>query len=328
MKDNTQDHHIVMPEIYTRRKLNAMYREIPLKDTTSRLLRKYFNAFANLYGIVPLRKAWEIISNQNPTLVSKKEFFAFVEIARHECEGYCILKESELYLDGKPTGRLDWRIVKVMLLYDESDALYHLEMYQDGKDYFIPPKTELLRYRDVSYCEPTPQANRMREFLSETLCLQESKAKIVFDVMVLYERCLRDELQEVVEIVEEAGAVFNEKTLRAFAAVYQDFHNHIRIPHNRGYTPHELFSMKKPEDRIPKAISFGSNIRNALADGSMDAEKMRKDILEMDVPDDQFRNTMLKALDEAEAAGRAPKVGRNDPCPCGSGKKYKKCCGR
>jgi SEC-C motif-containing protein len=24
----------------------------------------------------------------------------------------------------------------------------------------------------------------------------------------------------------------------------------------------------------------------------------------------------------------APKVGRNDPCPCGSGKKHKKCCGR
>ena len=24
----------------------------------------------------------------------------------------------------------------------------------------------------------------------------------------------------------------------------------------------------------------------------------------------------------------SPKVGRNDPCPCGSGKKYKNCCGR
>ncbi|MBO4709700.1 MAG: SEC-C domain-containing protein, partial [Kiritimatiellae bacterium] len=23
-----------------------------------------------------------------------------------------------------------------------------------------------------------------------------------------------------------------------------------------------------------------------------------------------------------------PVVGRNDPCPCGSGKKFKKCCGR
>ena len=26
-------------------------------------------------------------------------------------------------------------------------------------------------------------------------------------------------------------------------------------------------------------------------------------------------------------AAKSGKVGRNDPCPCGSGKKYKKCCG-
>ena len=26
--------------------------------------------------------------------------------------------------------------------------------------------------------------------------------------------------------------------------------------------------------------------------------------------------------------GRPLKIGRNDPCPCGSGMKYKKCCGR
>ena len=25
---------------------------------------------------------------------------------------------------------------------------------------------------------------------------------------------------------------------------------------------------------------------------------------------------------------KIPKVGRNSPCPCGSGKKYKKCCGQ
>jgi len=25
---------------------------------------------------------------------------------------------------------------------------------------------------------------------------------------------------------------------------------------------------------------------------------------------------------------RGPKTGRNEPCPCGSGKKYKKCCGK
>jgi SEC-C motif domain protein len=27
-------------------------------------------------------------------------------------------------------------------------------------------------------------------------------------------------------------------------------------------------------------------------------------------------------------ARETPKVGRNDPCPCGSGQKFKKCCGR
>jgi hypothetical protein len=31
----------------------------------------------------------------------------------------------------------------------------------------------------------------------------------------------------------------------------------------------------------------------------------------------------LRRLDKAKAKG---KVGRNDPCPCASGKKYKKCC--
>ena len=28
-----------------------------------------------------------------------------------------------------------------------------------------------------------------------------------------------------------------------------------------------------------------------------------------------------------QPAKAKPRVGRNDPCPCGSGKKYKKCCG-
>jgi preprotein translocase subunit SecA len=32
--------------------------------------------------------------------------------------------------------------------------------------------------------------------------------------------------------------------------------------------------------------------------------------------------------DAATAAAAVPKVGRNDPCPCGSGKKYKQCHGK
>ena len=39
---------------------------------------------------------------------------------------------------------------------------------------------------------------------------------------------------------------------------------------------------------------------------------------------------MISGGEEAEVktvVREEDKVGRNDPCPCGSGKKYKKCCG-
>ena len=35
----------------------------------------------------------------------------------------------------------------------------------------------------------------------------------------------------------------------------------------------------------------------------------------------------LEAAEPQAAPKRAP-AGRNDPCPCGSGVKYKKCCGK
>lgn len=35
-----------------------------------------------------------------------------------------------------------------------------------------------------------------------------------------------------------------------------------------------------------------------------------------------------EAVAKAKPVRMGPKVGRNDPCPCGSGKKYKNCCGR
>ena len=39
-----------------------------------------------------------------------------------------------------------------------------------------------------------------------------------------------------------------------------------------------------------------------------------------------YQNKRINRL-QTEALVRDMFVGRNDPCPCGSGKKYKKCCG-
>lgn len=40
------------------------------------------------------------------------------------------------------------------------------------------------------------------------------------------------------------------------------------------------------------------------------------------------RKEILLKVRESKTVTVSDKIGRNDPCPCGSGKKYKKCCGK
>jgi uncharacterized protein YecA (UPF0149 family) len=39
-------------------------------------------------------------------------------------------------------------------------------------------------------------------------------------------------------------------------------------------------------------------------------------------------NFMLGDVERIHKVRRSLKLGRNQPCPCGSGKKFKRCCGR
>jgi uncharacterized protein YecA (UPF0149 family) len=43
--------------------------------------------------------------------------------------------------------------------------------------------------------------------------------------------------------------------------------------------------------------------------------------------DNEEKGKFYKKELHRSSAARTAKVGRNEPCPCGSGKKYKKCCG-
>jgi uncharacterized protein YecA (UPF0149 family) len=43
-------------------------------------------------------------------------------------------------------------------------------------------------------------------------------------------------------------------------------------------------------------------------------------------PDKPYWKPMELEPTEKQLARKPPKVGRNEPCPCGSGKKFKKCC--
>lgn len=43
---------------------------------------------------------------------------------------------------------------------------------------------------------------------------------------------------------------------------------------------------------------------------------------------EEKRNEIRVAYNKTKTIVKENKIGRNDPCPCGSGKKYKKCCGK
>lgn len=77
-------------------------------------------------------------------------------------------------------------------------------------------------------------------------------------------------------------------------------------------------------------VNTGTERRQIISGG-----ESRKDEYQDDAPRTQGQGTMPKQAPKEQQVQKPvtvkreePKVGRNDPCPCGSGKKYKNCCGK
>ncbi len=98
--------------------------------------------------------------------------------------------------------------------------------------------------------------------------------------------------------------------------------------------------IEAPSRPVPQpAISsgdFDSNDQPASAFST--GPRRNRATTSMDDMEEAFQRRKRRELEQARMAGageaatvqqvvRGEKVGRNDPCPCGSGKKYKKCCG-
>ena len=78
-------------------------------------------------------------------------------------------------------------------------------------------------------------------------------------------------------------------------------------------------------DAIARSLQLAQLLRNCIALGQWPAAAALAQRRLMAVPDDNEARALLARAEAGLASG--PVVGRNDPCPCGSGKRYKQCHG-
>ncbi|MGA3087100.1 MAG: preprotein translocase subunit SecA [Terriglobales bacterium] len=105
--------------------------------------------------------------------------------------------------------------------------------------------------------------------------------------------------------------------------------------------------MERPPDAAPKqggapdlsAQGGGGSVPSVITGGRGGNGRVPRQVAtSVDEIEEAFQRKKKRELEQARMAGAGDmqvqqivrsgeKVGRNDPCPCGSGKKYKKCCG-
>ena len=90
----------------------------------------------------------------------------------------------------------------------------------------------------------------------------------------------------------------------------------------RGDAVRKLFAVQLAEQKEVPILQHAPGPRMFLVRGGYDAPAMPQPA---SAPQEMEMRAELPQQMPVRRDGQ--KVGRNDPCPCGSGKKYKKCCG-
>jgi preprotein translocase subunit SecA len=155
------------------------------------------------------------------------------------------------------------------------------------KPYYVPNKEELLKYSDMSYYERPNQYYDLMKYIKKNFFAGDNeKAELLCENMMW--KC-RDDFrpQEAFELFNTFEVNFrDENQVNEVLQLVMNLSNNVRLWENNGHTPQQIF--------------------------------------------EKFEKSNLKPLSDKpfQFGGRVKKekAGRNDLCPCGSGKKYKKCC--
>lgn len=248
----------------------------------------YCDSAFYLYGIIPIKK-----------LVNIYNSFETEKITIKRAEELChILIESRM--DGL---LLDCGLVDGELAEEE---LYKCVLKEQADlPFYIPnSREEFLRYGELEYQEPDSYTESCLTFLEKDLQLKKEQSYTLF-------LTIQDGIRKNADPDDMIELLYQASRKRITASLSQQMENeirnmgwHTRHWDHRGFTLSERMKMEG---------------QKGLPDGK-----------ETDVSEDQgfADEIMQKSPQKIVPFRKEKKIYPNDPCPCGSGKKYKVCCGR
>ena len=264
-----------------------------------------------MYGYTPIENFLDVINVKKELRMTADEL---IEIFDH------------FPLDQLWTVRIDDIFLSTIYAPDP-DRLYDLRGRQQGKDYYIPTAAEVEELFDTCALLSTPAYQKMKKYMTKNMHLTVTEAEdILLDLWDMLST--DDDFHESVQWFMEQFETKTKKQAIDLLNLFMPLSNNTRMISNKGHTPSELSGRIKFGPGNMPVITAGSSLAaEMLAEAApeirkmgfgLDLESNAANIPVMDLPN---------GLDGPVKMSQK-KVYPNDPCPCGSGKKFKKCCGK
>ena len=202
---------------------------------------------------------------------------------------------------------------------------YLLDQQMD-KEFYIPSVQQIEEICRIGYEASSLAYKKLETFFMRKMDMSYEHA-VTWCLQVWANSYEGESPADVISKMSEADIVFkSEKQMNELVGLLIDAHDNTRMKENRGHKPNEL---------VRKEFAGGML---KIVPGSSHAAAMLRDaapqLKEMGIPVDLEGNvdTITAAMYPEGLDGNVVRIEKkiypNDPCPCGSGKKYKKCCGR
>ena len=296
-----------------------------LKQCRKGWLVKCIHFFIQYYGIAPIEVIYEMYRQK-----VKDSIDEMIEILWEmpvDIVESCLFTMDKLGMEGWP---------KENPLYSEKGIFVHLQLFENeefdyllrqqmDKDFYIPSAQQIDEICRIGYEASSSAYKKLESFFTKKLKFSYEQA-VTWCLQVWANSYEGESPSKIINKMTEANIEFEEKMINELLELLVAAHNNTRMKENRGYKPSEMVR-KKSVDKMPTIVPASSNAAAILKDAAPQLEAMGVPV-DLNGNTDVIQTTMFPSGLNGEPIRVEKKIYPNDPCPCGSGKKYKKCCGK